>query len=51
MRRERLSGAEDVIVAASKGVKVGAPDEPDVTVRPLVSATERDKVVGYTQPL
>jgi acyl-CoA reductase-like NAD-dependent aldehyde dehydrogenase len=45
--RDKLPAAEQIAAAALEQIKVGDPFEPDTTLGPLVSETQRERVRGY----
>ena len=47
--RSRYAEAVDAIAGAMSAVKVGGPYEPDVSVGPLISARQRERVVGFVE--
>lgn len=47
--RRRLNDATEALVSAMQAVKVGAPFEEGVTMGPLISATQRERVQGFVQ--
>ncbi len=47
--RRRLNEATDALVSAMQAVKVGAPFEEGVTMGPLISAIQRERVQGFVE--
>lgn len=47
--RRRLNEATEALISAMQAVKVGAPFEEGVTMGPLISATQRQRVQGFVQ--
>lgn len=47
--RRRLNEATDALVSAMQAVKVGPPFEEGVTMGPLISATQRERVQGFVE--
>lgn len=47
--RRRLNAATEALVSAMQAVKVGAPFEEGVTMGPLITATQRERVQGFVQ--
>jgi aldehyde dehydrogenase (NAD+) len=47
--RERLAEVEDIAKRVAQSYTIGAPDAAETVLGPLVTATQRDKVVGYIQ--
>src|SRR3990172_3993264 len=45
--RTRFDEAVDAVAEAMSAVKVGGPYEPDVSVGPLISAVQRERVAGF----
>lgn len=47
--KNKLKEAEAAVLRASESVKMGPPDQDDVAMGPLVSETQRDRVLGYIE--
>lgn len=47
--RRRLNDATEALVSAMQAVKVGAPFDEGVTMGPLISAAQRERVQGFIQ--
>ncbi|MEI6251827.1 MAG: aldehyde dehydrogenase family protein [Mycobacteriaceae bacterium] len=47
--RSKLAEVEAVAKAGAESIKVGSPFDPETQMGPLVSALQRDRVVGYIE--
>lgn len=47
VQKGRYSDVLDAVVAQMQAVKIGAQDDPDVTMGPLISRTQKERVQGF----
>jgi len=47
VQKGRYSDVLDAVVAEMQAVKIGAQDDPDVTMGPLISRTQKERVQGF----